>query len=444
MTPPSVLVIDDAEDLVASLIYGLKVNGIEADGAKDAAEGLAKLQVRLPDMAIVDLRLPDVSSLELLTTIKARYPKLPVAMISAHGDIRVAVEAVKIGALDFIAKPFELEDIVSLIRRTVRGSGESPLPRKRQAVEEQDELIGQSPAMTELREQLDVVARSSARIILLLGNSGTGKGIVARMLHQHSSRATGPLVVVNCASLPEQLLEAELFGAERGAYTGAHQKRIGLVELAQGGTLFLDEVGEVPLSLQAKLLRFLENRAFRPVGGAAERTADVRVVAATNRNLEAEVKSGVFRADLYYRLNVVPIHIPSLVERRDDILPLAEYFARQLARAEGTQAIDFDAATRDLLVCHDWPGNIRELRNLIERLTILHSGQIIEPRYLPAEFASETPPTSSGITEQMMATESDILQRALKQAEGSKGKAAEILGISRYALKRRLNRLNLD
>jgi DNA-binding NtrC family response regulator len=444
MTHPSVLIIDDAEDLVASLIYGLKVNDIEADGAKDAAEGLAKLQARLPDMAIVDLRLPDVSSLELLTTIKARYPKLPVAMISAHGDIRVAVEAVKIGALDFIAKPFELEDIVSLIRRTVQGSGKSPPPRKRQAVEEQDELIGQSPAMTALREQLDVVARSSARIILLLGNSGTGKGIVARMLHQRSSRAGGPLVVVNCASLPEQLLEAELFGAERGAYTGAHQKRIGLVELAQGGTLFLDEVGEVPLPLQAKLLRFLENRAFRPVGGAAERTADVRVVAATNRNLEAEVKSGVFRADLYYRLNVVPIHIPSLVERRDDILPLAEYFARQLARAEGTQAIDFDSATRDLLARHDWPGNIRELRNLIERLTILHSGQVIEPRYLPAEFVSETPPTASGITEQMMATESDILQRALKQADGSKGKAAEILGISRYALKRRLNRLNLD
>jgi DNA-binding NtrC family response regulator len=444
MSLPSVLVIDDAEDLVASLIYGLKVNGIEADGAKDAAEGLAKLQVRLPDMAIVDLRLPDVSSLELLTTIKARYPKLPVAMISAHGDIRVAVEAVKIGALDFIAKPFELEDIVSLIRRTVQGSGESPLPRKRQAVEEQDELVGQSPAMTELREQLDVVARSSARIILLLGNSGTGKGIVARMLHQLSTRAAGPLVVVNCASLPEQLLEAELFGAERGAYTGAHQKRIGLVELAQGGTLFLDEVGEVPLPLQAKLLRFLENRAFRPVGGSAERTADVRVVAATNRNLEAEVKTGVFRADLYYRLNVVPIRIPSLVERRDDILPLAEYFARQLARAEGTQAIDFDSATRDLLARHDWPGNIRELRNLIERLTILHSGQVIEPRYLPAEFVSETPPPSSGITEQMMATESDILQRALKQADGSKGKAAEILGISRYALKRRLNRLNLD
>jgi two-component system, NtrC family, response regulator AtoC len=229
MTRASVLIVDDAEDLVASLIYGFKAHGIDAEGARDAAEGLLRLQQRLPDMAIIDLRLPDVESLEFLTTIKKRYPKLPVAMISAHGDIRVAVEAVKLGALDFVAKPFELEDIVGLIHKAMDLSAKPAAPRKRQTVEIEDDLMGDSPAMTALRDEIEVVARSSARIILLLGPSGTGKGLVARMLHQMSARAGGPLVVVNCASLPEQLLEAELFGAERGAYTGAHQKRVGLV-----------------------------------------------------------------------------------------------------------------------------------------------------------------------------------------------------------------------
>ncbi len=444
MTRVSVLLIDDADDLVASLIYGLKAHGISAESAGSAAEGLAKLERRLPDMAIVDLRLPDVSSLELLTTIKARFPQLPVAMISAHGDIRVAVEAVKLGALDFIAKPFELEDIVSLIRNAVERPGARPIRRKDQTVEDGTELVGLSPVMIMLREQIEVVARSSARVILLLGPSGPGKGLVARNLHQMSARAAGPLVVVNCASLPEHLLEAELFGAERGAYTGAHQKRVGLVEVAQGGTLFLDEVGEIPLALQAKLLRFLENRAFRPIGGSVERTADVRVVAATNRNIEAEVKAGTFRADLYYRLNVVPIQVPALTDRREDILMLAGHLAQRQAAADGSPAVSFAPATQELLKRHDWPGNVRELANLVERLTILHAGQVIEPRHLPPELLLESAPSAAGITEQMVATERDILLRALRQADGSKGRTAEILGISRYALKRRLNRLNID
>jgi two-component system, NtrC family, response regulator AtoC len=444
MSQPSVLLIDDESDLVASLIYGLKAHGIEAEGAGDAAEGLAKLGRRLPDIALVDLRLPDASGLDLLTTIKARHPHLPVAMISAHGDIRVAVEAVKVGALDFIAKPFDLEDIVALVRNSIERRDKPPAPRKQSVVEDETTLIGTSDAVNALRDNVQVVARSSARIILLLGPSGAGKGLVARLLHQHSARAGGPFVVVNCASLPEHLLEAELFGAERGAYTGAHQKRVGLVELAQGGTLFLDEVGELPLSLQAKLLRFLENRAFRPVGGSAERTADVRVVTATNRNIEAEVKAGNFRSDLYYRLNVVPIQVPSLAERRNDIMPLAEHFARIQAKSEGSAPISFASATRDLLVRYGWPGNIRELRNLIERFTILHAGQAIDARHLPAELTSNGVPSATGIEEQMVATERDILMRALKSAAGSKTKAADILGISRYALKRRLNRLNLD
>ncbi len=446
MTRPTVLLIDDEENLLASLIYGLKAHDIDAEGAKDAPEGLTKLERRIPDMVFVDLCLPDISGIELLTTIKARHPYLPVAMISAHGDIRVAVEAVKVGAIDFIAKPFELEDIVSLIRNAADSgpAGRRQPPRKRQVEEDQNEPIGNSPAMRALREQVGILAHSSARIILLLGPSGTGKGLVARLLHQTSARADGPFVVVNCASLPENLLEAELFGAERGAYTGAHQKRIGLVELAEGGTLFLDEVGELPLALQAKLLRFLESRAFRPVGGAAERIANVRVVAATNRNIEDEVKAGNFRADLFYRLNVVPIKVPSLAERRADILPLAEFFARIQAKVEGCCPITFSPATLEQMTNYDWPGNIRELRNLIERLTILHPGQVIECDSLPNELVADNSPIPHGITEQMVTTERDILHRALRQAGGSKGKAADILGISRYALKRRLNRLNLD
>ncbi|MTJ83375.1 MAG: sigma-54-dependent Fis family transcriptional regulator [Telmatospirillum sp.] len=447
MNRPTVLIIDDEENLRASLIYGLKAHGIDGEGAKDAFDGLSKLEHKVPDMAFVDLCLPDATGLELLITIKSRYPALPVAMISAHGDIRVAVEAVKVGAVDFIAKPFELEDIVALIRKTVdkdRPDRRAP-QRKQAAPEEQNDLIGESPAMGSLREQIEIVARSSARILLLLGPSGTGKGLIAKVLHHCSQRSSGPFVVVNCASLPEHLLEAELFGAERGAYTGAHQKRVGLVELAEGGTLFLDEVGELPIALQAKLLRFLENRAFRPVGGAAERTADVRIVAATNRNLEDEVKAGHFRADLYYRLNVVPLVVPSLAERRPDILRLADYFADQQAEAEGCSPITFSAPAQELMTRHDWPGNIRELRNLIERLTILHPGQTILPAHLPPEIMCENrPAATSGIEEQMVATERDILMQALRRADGSKGKAADILGISRYALKRRMNRLNLD
>jgi len=446
MTRPTVLLIDDEENLLASLIYGLKAHDIDAEGAKDAPEGLFKLERRIPDMVFVDLCLPDVSGIELLSTIKARHPHLPVAMISAHGDIRVAVEAVKVGAIDFIAKPFELEDIVSLIQNAAtNGPSSRRQPRRlRQTEEDQDEPIGNSPAMLALREQVEILARSSARIILLLGPSGTGKGLVARLLHQTSARADGPFVVVNCASLPENLLEAELFGAERGAYTGAHQKRIGLVELAEGGTLFLDEVGELPLALQAKLLRFLESRAFRPVGGAAERIANVRVVAATNRNIEDEVKAGNFRADLFYRLNVVPIKVPSLADRRADIPPLAAFFAQTHAKVEGCCPITFSPATLEQMTSYNWPGNIRELRNLVERLTILHPGQVIDLDSLPNEFIAETMPAANGITEQMVTTERDILLRALRQASGSKGKAADILGISRYALKRRLNRLNLD
>ncbi|MEA4838537.1 MAG: sigma-54 dependent transcriptional regulator [Rhodospirillaceae bacterium] len=449
MARPSVLLIDDETHLLASLIYGLKAHDIDAVGAETAAEGLSRLERRpLPDMAFVDLCLPDATGIELLTTIKARWPQLPVAMISAHGDIRVAVEAVKIGAVDFIAKPFDLEDIVALIRETIGQdrADRRPPPRRRTGVEDANEPVGSSPAMNALREQTQVVARSSARIVLLLGPSGSGKGMIARTLHQSSPRAGGPFVVINCASLPEHLLEAELFGAERGAYTGAHQKRVGLVEMAESGTLFLDEVGEIPLSLQAKLLRFLENRSFRPIGGASERTADVRVVAATNRNIEDEAKAGRFRADLYYRLNVVPIRVPSLAERAGDILPLAEHFAQLQAQIEGCRPISLSDAVRECMTAYEWPGNIRELRNLIERLTILQPGQTIEPAHLPPELASETPiaASSNGITEQMLATEREILRRALRDADGSKGKAADSLGISRYALKRRLNRLNLD
>lgn len=452
MNRPQVLIIDDEENLIASLSYGLRVHGIDAFGATSAAQGLAALEERLPDMAFVDLRLPDATGIELLSTVKARHPRLPVAMISAHGDIRVAVEAVKVGALDFIAKPFELEDIVALIRKTVeREAGTAPpRPRKRPAAEDEaPEPIGESPAMLQLKDEVEVVAKSSARIVLLLGPSGSGKGLIARILHQTSIRQNGPFVVVNCASLPEHLLEAELFGAERGAYTGAHQKRVGLVELAEGGTLFLDEVGELPLALQSKLLRFLENRAFRPVGGGAERMADVRVVAATNRDIEDEVKAGHFRADLFYRLNVVPLHIPPLSERKSDVMVLARHFAAQQARQEGCIPITFSAAAETAMTAHRWPGNIRELRNLVERLTILHPGQSIEPCHLPGDFVpgalGDAPATGgSGIAEQMVATEKDILLRALRQADGSKGRAADILGISRYALKRRLNRLNLD
>lgn len=440
MSELHVLIVDDEEALVRSLSYALRGEGMlprAVYSGEAALELLADSTVRV-DIVLLDLGLPGMDGIATLEGLRKCRPNLPVIMISAHGDTRAAVQAVKGGATDYLTKPFELDDLLA----TLHGALDVPVL----ASAEQGALLGQSPAMRELHAAVQRVASSSATRILLLGESGTGKTLVAQALHDSSSRAGQPFIEVNCAALPEQLIEAELFGSEKGSYTGAHQKRLGLVTQANHGTLFLDEIGELPLALQAKLLHFLENGSYRAVGASQASSADVRVVAATNRDLADDVRQGRFREDLFYRLNVITIDIPALRERGDDILLLARHFAARQAREEKAAAIDFLADAAAALTRHRWPGNVRELKNLIERLTILLPGQAIAAAQLPASMHSAEPAPSSlsALDDQLERAERELVTDALGRSAGHKGLAADLLGISRHALKRRLQRLGIE
>ncbi|RWU22834.1 sigma-54-dependent Fis family transcriptional regulator [Pseudomonas alkylphenolica] len=443
MSEIRVLIVDDEEALVRSLSYALRGEGMQPRAVYSGEAALALLadsSVEV-DIVLLDLGLPGMDGIATLEGLRNCRSNLPVIMISAHGDTRAAVQAVKGGATDYLTKPFELDDLLATIHGTLTVPAAAAT-----AVEEQGALLGQSPAMGNLKAAVQRIANSSATRILLLGESGTGKTLVAQALHANSSRAAHPFIEVNCAALPEQLIEAELFGSEKGSYTGAHQKRIGLVTQANHGTLFLDEIGELPLALQAKLLHFLENGSYRAVGASQASSADVRVVAATNRDLADDVRQGRFREDLFYRLNVITVDIPALRERGDDILLLARHFAAHQAREEKVAPISFAADSAAALVRHRWPGNVRELKNLIERLTILLPGQAIGSAQLPAHLQSAEPaPTSlSALDDRLERAERELVTDALSRSAGHKGLAADLLGISRHALKRRLQRLGIE
>lgn len=450
MSQISVLIVDDEASFVRSLVFALKGEGMVARGVHSGEDGVASVKAERPDIVLLDLRLPGIDGMAVLAALREHDPSLPVVMISAHGDTRAAVQAVKLGAVDYLTKPFELDEMVMTIRAAIdRDRTAQELDYHRRRAIPETGLIGDSAGMESLRATVARVAASSASRVLLLGESGTGKALVARAVHAGSPRVGNAFVEVNCAALPEQLIEAELFGAEKGAYTGAHQKRTGLVTLADGGTLFLDEIGELPLALQAKLLHFLENGTYRPVGSGRAATADVRVVAATNRDLTEEVRAGRFREDLFYRLNVITVHIPALRERAQDVLVLARHFADIQAREEGCPPVLLTPEAEASLQAHGWPGNVRELKNLIERLTILLPGRRVLPDDLPPEFhaasggAGLAAAGQSPIERRLEATERDLVMDALQQVSGHKGRAAELLGISRHALKRRLQRLGL-
>ncbi len=453
----AVLIIDDEAALVRSLSFALKEAGYTPHSAPNGVDGLEAAARIAPDVVLLDLRLPDLSGMEVLERLRERQPDLPVVMISAHGDTRAAVQAVKLGAADYLSKPFELDDLFHVIETVLdKKRMSSELSFHREAALGSGSLIGDSPAMRELDQTVRRIATSSSARVLLLGESGTGKALVARAVHACSQRADGPFIEVNCASLPEQLIEAELFGAEKGAYTGAHQKRTGLVTLAGNGTLFLDEIGELPLALQAKFLHFLEDGSYRPIGSGRALHTDVRVVAATNRDLAEEVSRGRFREDLYYRLNVIQLRIPPLRDRGDDIIELATHFCQRYAREEGSVPIRLADEVREIFLRYPWPGNVRELKNTIERLTILTPGRSIVPADLPKEMTAAMtspamdipaengkPATAGPITGQLAQAERQFVEAALSEAGGQKGRAADILGISRHALKRRLQRLGL-
>jgi two-component system, NtrC family, response regulator AtoC len=456
---PTILIIDDEPSLVSSLTFALEEEGYKVFGAATGEAGLQAAIDLQPDLVLLDLRLPDQSGLDVLAALQRENGEPQVIMVSAHGDTRAAVRAVKLGAADYLTKPFDLDDLLHTIRTALeRSRMASEIDFHRRAALGHSGLVGDSAAMRELAATITRIAASSTTRILVLGESGTGKALVARAIHAGSARRAGPFIEINCASLPEQLIEAELFGAEKGAYTGAHQRRVGLVTLADKGTLFLDEIGEMPFALQAKLLHFMENGQYRAIGSASSLQADVRVVAATNRDLAAEVAAGRFREDLYYRINVIYLQVPALRSRDNDVVQLAEHFAQRYAHEEGVLAIRIGAPARALLAAYRWPGNVRELKNLIERLTILFPDRDIGVAELPPEITGASPsdlrltdaaapagaiplPGEPSITDTLAVAERELLLSMLRECGGHKGRAADRLGISRHAFKRRLQRL---
>ena len=447
MSNLSVLVIDDEQNLVRSIKFSLNNQDIELSAAFTGQEGITAFEQLNPDLILLDLGLPDMSGLEVLSHLRQLSPTTPVIMISAHGDTRTAVKAVKEGAVDYITKPFDVDELELLMLRTAeQQKATKELAFLRNKDDLNNQVIGQSTKANLLKKMITQVANSAARTILIQGPSGTGKSMVAKSIHNQRFN-NAPFIEVNCAALPEHLIEAELFGAEKGAYTGATSTRDGLIALADGGTLFLDEIGEMPLNIQAKLLTFLEQRTFRPVGAGKERKSNAVIIAATNQNLAKQVSEGRFRQDLFYRLNVVPVEIPALHERATDIPILVEHFSSLMAQNESCQPVIMTPEVMMSLQQYAWPGNIRELKNLIERLTILYPGEHITCSLLPNEILPKTPTLHSPQTsydEQVESKEKEVILQALSSTQGKKGLAAEKLGISRHALKRRMQRLNLD
>lgn len=441
----SCLLIDDEVKLTKSLAFTLGEAGIDCIEANDGNAGLQAATTHAPDLIILDVRLPDISGLDVLSELKTRMNDTPIIMISAHGDTKDAVKAMKIGASDYLTKPFDVDELILMIQETIsKKQLKNEVQYLRKIHSSSGNIIGESPAMKELIKSVGRIAQSKAKTILLLGETGVGKAVIAREIHNRSGHPELPFIEINCAALPEELMEAELFGVEKGAYTGAANKRAGLVEIANNGTLFLDEIGELSMKLQAKLLTLLESWIYRPVGSSREKRADIRVIAATNRDLEQNVLNGTFRKDLFFRLNIMPIEIPKLIDRGNDFWLLITYFAETLANREGCPPIQFTEQVRQIFAEYKWPGNVREIKNLVERLTILYPGQEITMDQLPNEFLHLNGSPPSSINDTLEIAEKDLILRVLNECKGKKGLTAEKLGISRHALKRRIQRLGIE
>jgi len=415
--------------------------GWRADAVATLRDALATFDRELYDVVLTDLRLPDGEGTELLRHVRAHDPEVEVVLITAYGTVQSAVEAMKLGAADYLTKPLASPDE---LRRTLRAAIDRARARRDEG-RLRSEVVGDaaadlltfaSPGMVEAVRLAEAVAPTGATV-LILGESGTGKEVLARFLHRLHPGVGRPFVAVNCAAIPEALLESELFGHERGAFTGAVERRVGRFEQAIGGTLFLDEIGELRPDLQAKLLRVLQERTFERVGGGRPIATDARVLAATNRDLQAEVQAGRFRDDLYYRLAVFPIRLPPLRERRDDLLPLAELFLRRASSAYRRPARRFHPEARDLLLGHAWPGNVRELQNVVERAVILEPDETVRPAAV--RFSTGSSSARADDAEGMLGRlERDAILRVLGQVDGNRRRAARVLGISLRTLQYRL------
>jgi DNA-binding NtrC family response regulator len=448
----NVLIADDEALIRQSVRSVLTQEGFEVAAAASGSEAWARFQQEKPDIVLLDLVLGDADGLELLRRMRQEAPDAKVILISAHGSIESAVTAMKLGSYDFIKKPFELEEIVAAVRNAARTSTLeqrvaylAAQERKRAAG---GVFVHAAPQMARLLDEVAVIAASPVPMVLVTGESGTGKQAVARMLHDGSPRAGGPFVELNCSAIPENLIESELFGHERGAFSDARERKLGLVEIADGGTLFLDEVGDLAPSAQAKLLTFLEQRTFRRVGATSQRRVDARVVAATNRDLAAMVAARALREDLFYRLNAITVHLPPLRERREDVRALAVHFLGEAAREFGRRFTGVAAETAGLLENYRWPGNVRELRAVISRAALLHDDDLLRPTHLPPELvtaalaapspAARPAGSSPAAIPSLEEIELAHIRRVLEICGGNRTLAAQHLGITRQTLAKKL------
>ncbi|MGW8271768.1 MAG: sigma-54-dependent transcriptional regulator [Thermodesulfovibrionales bacterium] len=452
-----ILIVDDEKLLRWSLNQNLTKAGYTVVEAETGGDGIKVFQEEQPDITLLDIHLPDIQGIEVLEKIKESYPRAIVIMITAYGDVQTAVRTIKLGAYDFVEKPFNMDKLNILIQKAAETvSLRNEVNQFKSELSKTygfDNIIGQSEPMLKVFSLIRKVAQSDAATVMIQGESGTGKDLVAKVIHYQSLRADRPFMEINCTALPENLIESELFGFEKGAFTDAKSMKKGLFELSDGGTIFLDEIGDMKLSTQAKLLKVIENKTFKRIGGVKDIEVDVRIVTATNKSLEEEVKRGNFREDLFYRLKVIPIYLPPLRKRPEDISVLTKFFIHRFNRDFKKNVKGISKETEACFSRYAWPGNVRELKNVIERAMILEDEEYILPEHLPAELVPSADGKwsipgdvsfkipSSGID--IEEVEKGLIEQALEITKGNQTRAARLLNLSRDALRYRMQKFNL-
>jgi two-component system response regulator AtoC len=455
--PRRILVVDDEKAIRWSLGEALRNLKFDVEEAENGKKGVKLFKNDPSDLVILDLKLPDTDGIAVLKQIKEIEPETPVIMMTAYGEVETAVEAIKNGAYDFILKPFQLEKMKVSINNALESSRMRAelegIKKKERETYNFKNFIGKSPVMQEIFEKVKKIGQSKASTILIQGESGTGKELVARAIHESSNGGNRPFLEINCAALPESLLESELFGHEKGAFTDAKFRKKGLFELAENGTIFLDEIGEMGITLQSRLLRVIENKTFRRVGGVKDLRVNTRIISATNRDIQKAIKDGHFRNDLYYRLQVIPIYLPPLRERKQDIPLIANHFIALFNKEFSKNIKKVNSKMSTLLRNYSWPGNVRELKNVIERAILLEAEDELLPEHLPTEISMGESPAESGLDMESLdglyplglkEMEKILINRTLKETNGNKSKAARILGISRQTLREKTKMYEIE
>jgi two-component system nitrogen regulation response regulator NtrX len=448
----TILVVDDEESILQSLDGILTDEGFEVIAARSGLEALEKIEEEMPDLVLLDIWMPELDGIETLVKIKETYSHLQVVMMSGHGTIETAVRATKLGAYDFIEKPLSLEKVLLCINNALNHHRlEEEINILKQKTQNKYEITGNSVAIIQLKEQIKIVAPTNAWV-LISGENGTGKELVAHTIHRLSKRSSNPMVEVNCAAIPEELIESELFGHEKGAFTGANAMKRGKFDQAHEGTLFLDEIGDMSLKAQSKTLRILQEQKFERVGGNRTIQVDVRVIAATNKDLEGEIEKGTFRDDLYFRLNVIPMRVPPLRERIEDIPELLNEFVKEISLNTGLDPKVFSDGAIETLQNYQWPGNVRELKNLVERLVIMAPGSDIKPEEIPPPFSRgaemkdhlESDFMVDSFKDAKSRFEKIYIQRKLREFNGNISQTAEAIGIERSNLHKKIKAYGLE